>query len=173
MSQKTKQIIIIASVAALVTVTILILFFVEINARGAQLEQQILILTENNAKESASVRIKRLAQETEQERSILTKTFFANESESISFLSDMEQLARDIGLSLRTEELDKVGDVSIGGEQIKVTFVYTGSKSAVTRFSEMLEVIPYHSVVDSLTLRRQTGGSWEGRATINISINSL
>lgn len=173
MSTKTKKILTVSIITAVVTVCIFGLFFNEIRSRGVQLEQQISILTENNSKEATSVRIKRLVQETEVERLTLTNNFFANESQSITFLSETEQLARNLGLSLKTEALDKVVDPNSAEEKIKVVFVYTGQKSTVMRFSEILEVIPYHSAVDSLVLRKQANGNWEGRATISITINPL
>jgi len=173
MSTKTKKILTSSIITAVVTVSILGLFFNEIRLRGAQLEQQISILTENNSKESISVRIKRLVQETESQRLTLTNNFFTNESQSISFLSETEELARNLGLSLKTEALDKVVDPVGSEETVKIVFAYTGQKSTVLRFSEILEVIPYHSSVDSLVLRKQADGNWEGRATISITINPL
>lgn len=173
MSTKTKKILITSIITASVTVGILVSFLVEIRSRGAQLEKQISILTENNSKESTSVRIKRLVQETEEQRQVLKNNFFANESQSISFLSETEKLARNLGLSLKTEALDKVVDPVTGTETIKIVFVFNGQKSTVQQFSEILEVIPYHSSVDSLSLRKQLNNNWEGRATISIIINSL
>lgn len=173
MSIKTKKILIISIVTAAVTVSILGLFFNEIRSRGSQLEQQIAILTENNSKESTSVRVKRLIQETEQQRQTITNNFFANESQSISFLNEIEKLARNLGLSLKTEALDKVIDPVSNGETVKIIFAFNGQKSTVLRFAKILEVIPYHSTVDSLVLRKQLNGNWEGRATISITINPV
>lgn len=173
MSTKTKKILIASIITTTVTVSIFGLFFNEIRLRGAQLEQQISILTENNSKESTNVRVKRLVQETEQQRLTLTNHFFSNESQSISFLNEVEQLAKKQGLSLKTEALDKVVDPVTNEETIKMVFVFSGQKSTVFRFSEILEVIPYHSSVDSLILRKQPDGSWEGRSVISITINSL
>ncbi len=173
MSTRTKKMLTVSIVTAAVTVSILGLFFNLIRSQGAQLEQQISILTENNTKESTSVRVKRLVQETEQQRLALTNNFFANESQSISFLSEIEQLARKLGLSLKTEALDKVIDPVSSEETIKIVFVFNGPKGIVLRFSEILEVIPYHSSVDSLALRKQANGNWEGRATVSITINPL
>jgi len=173
MSTKTKKILTTSIITATVTVSILGLFFNEIRSRGTQLEQQISILTENNSKESTSVRVKRLVQETEQQRLKLTNNFFANESQSISFLSEIEQLARNLGLSLKTEALDKVIDPVSSAETVKIVFAFNGQKSTVLRFAEILEVVPYHSSVDSLALRKQSNGNWEGRATISIVINPL
>jgi hypothetical protein len=173
MSTKTKKILTVSIITATVTVSVLGLFFSQIRSQGAQLEQQISILTENNSKESTSVRVKRLVQETEQQRLLLTNHFFINESQSISFLSEIEQLARKLGLSLKTEALDKVIDPVSSEETIKIVFVFNGPKTTVLRFSEILEVVPYHSAVDNLALRKQANGNWEGRATISITINPL
>lgn len=171
MSKKTKQIFIVALVTSILTLGSLGFFFSRILAQGQLLEEQISILTDNNNKQSTSVRIKRLVQETEVERSKLTASFFKDEGDSITFLSDIETLAKKTGLELRTEALDKITDPETSREYIKTVFSYEGRKDLVYEFSELLENIPYHSYVDSLSLRQLTNGVWEGRVTVLITIN--
>jgi len=175
MNTKTKNIFIASIIVSVFTSGALFLFFNEIRQQGKLLEQQITMLTDNNNKQSSSVRTKRLVQETEEERSLLTSSFFKNEGDSISFLSEIEALAKNSGLTLRTEALDKVIDPATKRESIKIMFVYEGQKELVYNFSKLMENIPYHAKVEALSLRQlaANSGMWEGRLTDFITLNPL
>lgn len=172
MSTKTKKIFFIALTIAIAAVCAFVVFFLEIRSQAFRLEEQVKILTENNTKESAFVRLKRLAQETEEERALLASSFFSNEGDSISFLGEMETLANTLGLSFKTEALEKIGDKE-KGEFVKISFVYEGKKETVLNFSKLLEVTPYHSRVESLRLRKGGNGNWTAELSMQIMINSL
>jgi hypothetical protein len=172
MSSKTKKIFLGSVVAATVAGGLAGAFYFVIAQETAQLEEQVRILTENNTKESAYVRMKRLVGETEVERGQLAAAFFKNEGDSIVFLGEVERLAREIGLDLRTEALDKIV-AKDKHEFIKATFVYTGRKDLVFDFSRLLELTPYHSQIESLSLRRSEGSDWVGKTTIVISIDTI
>lgn len=172
MSAKTKKIFFIALGIAIASVCALILFFFEIRSQAQLLEEQVKILTENNTKESAFVRLKRLAQETEDERALLSSSFFRSEGDSISFLGEIETLATTLGLSFKTDTLEKIEDKE-KGEFVKISFVYEGKKDTVMHFSKLLEVAPYHSRVESLQLRQGGDGNWSAELSMQIMINSL
>lgn len=172
MGTKTKKIFIVSLVTAFVSIGALSLFSYKIQNQGVRLEEQISILTESNTKESAHVRLSRLVQDTESERALLASSFFKDEGESIVFLGEIETLASALGLSLETEELDKVVDEE-KRESIRMTFSYEGAKDTVFTFSKLMEVTPYHSRVESLSLHKLTNENWQGTLTILISINTL
>ena len=172
MGTKTKKIFIISLIVALISIGVLAFFLYEIQKQGVRLEEQIAILTESNTKESAHLRLNRLVQETESERTELAASFFKDEGDSIMFLGEIETLASALGISLKTQELDKVVDTE-KRESIRMTFSYEGTKDTVFTFSKLMEVTPYHSEVESLSLLKLTNGNWQGTLTIVISITSL
>ena len=172
MGTKTKKIFIISLIVALISIGVLAFFLYEIQKQGVRLEEQIAILTESNTKESAHLRLNRLVQETESERTELATSFFKDEGDSIMFLGEIETLASALGISLKTQELDKVIDTE-KRESIRMTFSYEGTKDTVFTFSKLMEVTPYHSEVESLSLLKLTNGNWQGTLTIVISITSL
>jgi len=172
MSSKTKKIFFITLGIAIAAVCAFVLFFLEIRSEALRLEEQVKILTENNTKESAFVRLKRLAQETEDERALLASSFFSSEGDSISFLGEVETLATSLGLSFETVSLDKIEDKE-KGKFVKISFVYEGKKETVIKFSKLLEVAPYHSRVESLRLRKEGNGNWTAELSMQIMINSL
>jgi len=172
MSTKTRKILIISIISVLVTMGFLGYFFSEIRAQGQLLEEQINILTDNNSKQATNARVKREVLETSSEREQLASSFFKDEGDSIVFLTEIEELAKNSGLKLRTETLDKVPASDTVLESIKVVFVYDGPKSLVFNFSELMESLPYHSRVESLNLRQIVDNNWEGRLTVFVTIKS-
>lgn len=173
MSNKTKKIFILSLVVVIVTTASLAFFLYNINSRGMLLEEQLAILAENDTKESAYLKLRRLAQDTEEERALLASSFFGSEGDSIVFLGEIETMANALGLTLETESLDKVINEETKEEHIKMSFIYQGQKNTVFMFSKLLEVVPYHSTVESLQLREAGAGNWEGRLTILLSIQPL
>ena len=173
MSTKTKKIFIISLIAALISIVAVVLFGFRIQAEGVKLEEQIAILTESNTKESAYVRLKRLVQDTESKRMLLASSFFKDEGDSIIFLGEIETLATALGLTLETEALDKIVNETDKSEAIRMTFAFEGAKDTVFMFSKLMEVTPYHSQVESLTLRKTSNDNWQGDLTILISISAL
>lgn len=173
MSTKTKKLFIVSLIVASFCIVAVVLFGLRIQAESVKLEEQIAILTESNTKESAYVRLKRLVQDTEPERALLASSFFKDEGDSIIFLGEIETLASSLGLTLETEALDKVINETDKSEAIRMSFVYEGAKETVMAFSSLMEVTPYHSMVESLSLRKLNNDSWQGELTILISISTL
>lgn len=173
MAPNTKKILILSVITAMVSVGTLSFFVYKINSQGILLEEQLRILSENNTKESAYLKLQRLAQETEIERGLLANSFFRQEEDSINFLGEIESLASTLGLSFKTESLDKVVEKSTNKEYIKISFVYSGQKDVVYKFSKLMEYVPYHSVVESLSFRKVEDNNWEGKLAISITLNSI
>jgi hypothetical protein len=172
MTASTKRIFILSLVTFFSAAGVLGYLLYEIEAKGATLESQIAILNENTTKESAYVRLRRLAQETEDERSLLASSFFKGEGDSITFLGEIETLAAALNISLKTEDLAKITKEGSTQEYIRMSFVYEGQRDTVFTFSKLFEVVPYHSIVESLQLRQTTPGNWEGTMTILITIQT-
>lgn len=174
MTNTTKKIFVASLLTTLVSIGGMMFFFLEIRAEGLRLEEQIAVLSESTTKESAYLRLVRLAQETEAERLSLAKGFFKEEGDSIAFLGEIETLASTLGLKLRTNNLEKVVDKTTKQERIVINFIFSGQKDIVFNFSKLMEVAPYHSLVENLSLRKmQEANEWEGNLTMSITINSL
>jgi Na+-transporting NADH:ubiquinone oxidoreductase subunit NqrC len=172
MNSKTKKIFLVSLVVALVAGSLAGAFYYVVAEEAKKLDQQLLILNENNTKESAYVRTKRLVGETEAERATLAANFFKDEGDSIAFLGEIEKLARDLGLVLKTEALDKVAEKD-KQEFIKATFVYTGRKDLVFDFSRLLELTPYNAEIVAMSLGRTDKGDWSGKTTMLITIDTI
>ncbi len=170
MNSHTKQILFIALGLFCIATATFVFMYLQINKLGEKLSIYTTAITENNTLEEKYIKINRIVQETADDRVNLDRAFFSDESESISFLGDIENLARSIGLDLKTDNLDKVKDNESGLESITMTFSYTGQKNQVMNFTRLLEEIPYHSKITSLSLQQNPNDSWTGNLTILISI---
>lgn len=173
MGTKTKKIFIVAFITAIIFMAGLGFFIKLIRDQSLLLKEQVAISNENSTKEASYFNLQRLAQETEADRSLLASAFFKTESDSITFLGEVEKTASTLGLSFKTEALDRVIDQENQKEYIKMVFIYEGKKEVVFGFSKLMEVTPYHSVVDSLALRKLAENNWEGKMTILVMLNSL
>jgi hypothetical protein len=166
----TKKIFIFASLTLLAVGGIFIFLLYQIDKNGTRLEEQLILITERDQRETSFIRIRRMVQETEAERKIIDSAFFKDESDSIVFLGEIEKIATSIGIELSTESLDKVTEKDKNIEQIRMTFVYLGRKESALKFIKILETSPYHSWIDSLTLTSRENNLWEGKLTFLITL---
>ena len=172
MNSRTKKIFVTALVFLGAGLGLCALLISYIHTKGAKLEEYTAALTEKNAKEAAFIRVTRLVQETEAERATLSSAFFTDESDSISFLGDIERFAQNVGLTLTTNDLDKITATDSAAEYITMTFVYSGDRQQVIGFTKYLENIPYHSKIDSFSYTKAQNGLWEGTLTLLISLRA-
>ncbi len=171
MSLRTKKIIALSFLLLLSALGAVGFLTYQIDKVGNLLVEQTNALNEKTAKQSAFLTIERLTQTSAEDRATLASAFFANESDSITFLGDIETFARSINVALETQGLDIVTSET-GEKSMIMTFLYSGTRQQVLTFTKMLEEIPYHSKIESLNFSEKSGSTWEGSMTILISIAS-
>jgi len=170
MNKLTKNIFTAALLFLLVSLGACAFLLFQIKTVGAELESYIAAVNERDAEEANYLPVNRRAQETVTERAELAKAFFTDEGDSIGFIDDIESFAAEVGISLVTEGLDKKTPEGDTTEYITIAFVYTGDKNQVRTFTEYLEEVPYHSYIESLNLTKRSGGIWEGRVMLYITL---
>ncbi len=170
MNTTTKKNLILALFILLLSAGTCLFFVYKINDQGTKLGEYIKALDERQAQESSFMRISKLVQETEKERAAIASAFFSDEGDSIAFLGEIESFASFIGLELKTENLNKITSSDNKTEFITMTFVYSGDKEQVLNFNQLLENIPYHSQIESLSIKKNTPNDWESRLTLHIMI---
>jgi len=143
-------------------------FFLQISHKSNLLEEQIATVAEQNEQEESLLRLQRLAQISEPDREELASFFLLRESDSISFLSEIERLAPSVGLSLDTRSLKQVS--SGGKDWIEVDFSVEGSREDVQNFVQLLEIIPYVSKVVSVSMVQEESNSWKGGIVIQVQL---
>lgn len=174
LTSRTKQYFIIALLVAAIAVLAALYLLVQIREQGARLEENSIIINESAAQVEAAARSKRLIAETEEERSILRKSFFKESSDSLDFLAKLETLAPQFSLALTQITLEEVVDAAAPGKtEMRFRFGYSGSKSAVLDFTRLLELLPYHSRIESVSLQGTEEGVWEGQVEVRITVRGL
>ena len=171
MNTQTKKLLIASSVSLCITIGGCVFLLYQIVNQGALLQEHIKLLAARDAQEASYLRINRLVNETETDRKIINSAFFVDESDSISFLG--ESFATNIGLKLKTEELNKITSTDGKTEYITMTFLYTGNKALVKDFTTFLENVPYHAQIKSLNLKKGSDELWSGVLTIHITIQPV
>lgn len=170
MTKKTRTNLIIAGVVAVVVTALCAYVLISIVGNGEKLREQIDALAAQNDQAASLFRLQRLAQETVTPRAELASYFLLRESDSITFLTEIESLAPKVGLSLETETLQQVkGD---GTDWIEVSFKVGGARGDVENFIKILEIIPYVSRIQSVIMGVQGGNVWEATITIQVQLLS-
>ncbi len=171
MKSKTAQNLLITTILMLITAgaAASLLWFISKNSK--LLSEQINVLTEQTQQESSLLRLQRLAVDTSEERERLTSHFLLRESDSISFLSDIESLAPQVGIYLETKGLKQFSDKE-KLNWIEANFDISGSREDVERFVQMLELLPYVSRLTSVDMNAMAEQSWQAAITIQVQLLS-
>lgn len=89
-----------------------------------------------------------------QDRERLNELVLSGESDTIAFLSHIDQLGTATGVTVTTDELSSEKSTSPNFTEIAASLSLSGSKDAVESMIELLESMPYHSRIESLSLSR-------------------
>lgn len=175
LTTRTKNIFLVALVLALGATAGAAYLFVRIQEQGALLLSHIVVITESNQKADAHAQTERTVSDTADERAVLGRAFFTEQSDSLNFLTYVEEtLGPSAGVAVRTLNISSVPNPSTPGfSQVSIVFRAEGNKDQVVDFVRLLETLPYHSHVGALTLDSGGAGVWVGEATILITVNSV
>lgn len=172
MTQRTKIIGLGAlafAVSALVGVAVCLWMLAQMNAQFETRQNEIAA---RQAREQAFASLERKVEETTVERATLQKLVLEDDAIA-DLLSLIETLGTEQGVVLQTQSVDVVpGDVA-GFETLRVTVLVTGTYEGVHHMLELLEHLPYQSVLNGITMtksaRGEAVGAWDGIFTIAIT----
>jgi len=170
MTAATRNSLIIACVVALVAGTGFGYVLLKVIDNGNQLNTQIDVLKEQNEQAASLFRLQRLARDSTTNREQLEKYFLLRESDSITFLTEIEALAPRVGLDLVTQSLKKV--TADNAEWIEFSFEISGTRRDVENFVQILEITPYVSRVQAFKMTEAGLGSWNGTVVIQVQLLS-
>lgn len=176
MTKRAKTILLISIVYSLLFAGLLVNALYLISAEGAKLDVTKNKISENTAKEIAYTKMMTLLESSKDKRDTL-KEFFVTEDETISFLSSLETAAKKIGVKLETNELEVIPSVTketvVSPAALSVSFTFNGSEREVKKFLEVLENIPYHTIIPKVTLTgNPSDGLWSGSAKLLLTLQS-
>lgn len=174
-TSKTKKLLIIALIIAVVAGALVLYLFIQIQQQGITLKSQQTVLAEAELKQETYTRIKRIVTETEDKRAKLKTAFFTDQSDSLDFITYLEDdLAPRARVDLKTESLEALAVANNpNATDMKMQFSFSGAKADVVDFARLLEVLPYHSRIEKLTIVRKESNTWEGEVTVVIVVSTL
>jgi len=143
-----------------------------------------IYMTEQNKKKFAAVRTqnaeaeaaKQLATTIEQTLSVserdrkIIDTFFISERETINFITRVEVLAEQFGVTLETTQLSVTPPKDAESSTLKIGFITKGTYSAVARMLAALETLPYHLTIPTIAIKNSVGSEWEGSIVLHVTL---
>lgn len=152
MSHKAKIVFILSLIYLISTSVTLGWLAVEVRRVGAELNEYVTVIANKAAQKQAFSKLEELVDETEAERSQLRK-YILSEEETISFLAEIEQIGIEQGVQLTTNSLQVLEDAK-GNDSLSVNFGIQGREELVFKVMQILETVPYHSELRSVSFTR-------------------
>lgn len=170
MSKSTIKTIIVSLILIVMSVTAFGLMVYQVIKQGDMLATQINALEKEQAQEESHLKLKRTAENTTSERAELQSHFLSQESDSIDFLNQVEAMAPEIGVQLKTSGLDTVIDDSDGTKWIQAKFSFSGSREKVQQFIQILETFPLVSRIMQVDMSAQSSTTWQAGITMQVQV---
>jgi len=168
MTKKTTTTLTIATLYFGFFVALLIAAFITVGSQKRETIQLRTTLAEQNAKEQAANTVAVTVAATANDRAKLN-SFFLSEKETITFIADVEALAKTLGVTVQTTGLDIVRPAEAPA-RLKASFAVTGTRSGVVSFMEAMENVPYHSSIGTMRMGREAGQVWSGSVDMIITL---
>ncbi len=92
-----------------------------------------------------------------------------SESDAVRFLAYVEDLAKQVGVETAATGLKVVKTKESGFDELSASFAIKGDVRLVEKMIELLELLPYRSRIESLSLSRQTDVA-EASVTVLVSV---
>ncbi len=153
MNNRTRIVLIVSLVYFIAVASVLGCVVYLIHQQGTRLDESQIAIAEHAAKEAAYNHVVQLLDSTTADRAALT-TFFITEKETITFISELEIIAKRLGVTVETTELAVVGKTGTAPGSLAVGLRFSGSPEQVTTFVTILENIPYHSSIPDLIISK-------------------
>jgi hypothetical protein len=174
MKKRTKTTIIIATSYFLALLGMFVYALYLVNMQGATFAAARVEIAERAAKEAAYASVISTTEQSQADRAEL-ESYFITERETVRFIAAIETAATQIGVTFETTELSvtdaKTTDTETTPATLTVGTKFTGSERAVTQFLTLLETLPYHATIPSLSMTNQTeNGNWVGQAQVILTL---
>lgn len=171
-TQHTKNITIIATLFCVGTVSGLVFFLIHIHQAGAKLNELSAVIANSDAQRQQNIELQRLLKETSDERMQL-ESLLLTENETIVFLTEIENIARNYNVAVTTKSLQVVAEEKGGRDNLVIQFEIEGTDSSAKKFIRLLEELPYASQLTQLKITKTKDGENTFSGTIELSLSLL
>ena len=170
MSKITIRNLIIASMVLCLATGVFIFMIFQIQAQGALLVEHTRTLSAERLQEDSFYKLQRVADESTADREKIVGYFLREEGDTINFLNQVETLATQVGVTLKTDSLEKSTDKATGASWVDVSLSFSGEEKQVQTFIKVLEHLPYLLKITSLDLGAQTNSLWEAKIKMRVFV---
>ena len=170
MSRSTTRNFIASIVVLVCALGVLASLYIVIGTKETQLKEQLATIKTQNDREQTAFRLEKIAKESEGDRQVPENYFLQQAGESISFLTEVEALAPQNGVVLKTDALEEGSDKKTKDTWVDATFTFSGTRENVERFIALLENLPYVSQINSVQLVAKTEGVWEAKEITRFAV---
>jgi hypothetical protein len=174
MTKRTNTIFVVSILYALVLAFGLAAMLYVVHMQGSKLEEAKITIADHIAKEAVYSNVVRLLESSKADRALLA-TYFISEKDTISFISELEQAAEKVGVTLRTTELSVVSATTKDGVAtpavLSVGVQFSGEEMAVKKFISLVENVPYHKKIPNFNISRDTASdNWTADTKLQITM---
>lgn len=167
-TERTQNLAIFATIYFLVSLGILGGVFFEMDRMTSNFQAQLTLLQANAEQEQEYNALIRKVEDTEEERSKLQQ-YILNERDSISFLTEIEQLSLSPGIELVTEALNKVDVEGSTYDDLDIGLTFSGTFNELQSLIKVLESLPYHGSVNTVRISKE-GETFSGTIALTLSL---
>jgi hypothetical protein len=169
MTKQTVTTLGIATLYFVIVASVMVYAFVSVRSQKADALALATTLAEQTSKQSIARTVATTIESTATLREEIS-TYFLEEKDTISFITEIEGLAGVLGVTIETTSLDMT-KTEAGRAELKTGFLVKGNRTAVLRFMEAIEILPYHSRIASMQVTGE-GNEWRGQVDIFVTIKS-
>ena len=166
---KTQLLCILSALFFLASIAVLGWFIFQIVHTGQLLTQRVEAIAGMNASLKTNAELEQLMGETAQEREVLAGLILTEEDTSV-FLTRIEQIASEVGVELATRSLTVIEREEETYDLLSLSLQIEGSHDRVLTMLEVLEVLPYHSVVDGLRFTHDPSMTTQAEVDVKVTL---
>lgn len=164
-SIRSKQLFLIALLSAGACFSAAGYVIVEVRSQGALLELSKAVVSEHAVRAAALALTERTIAETTGDRDRLSQAFLTNSSETLDILNRLEAIGPAMGVTFKNQVIEEVVQKDSPTKEVRMRFVYTGTKFRVIEFTRFLESLDNQSRLTTLSVAAD-GAVWSGQAEI-------
>lgn len=169
-TRKTKNIFLIAISFFVFSVLLLIGVLYQMNRVASQYKEKLLVIEKNLEQEQVYNSLEFTIQSSRVERAQLEE-YILTKDDTISFLTEIEQMSRNLGIVLRTKSLEEGKVEGSVYDDLRMAFDVEGTMSQLENFVQLLELLPYHGQVQRVNFNKVEGEElFSGDIIITISL---
>lgn len=174
MNKKSRTVLILAVTCFLAAAGAFVFALYEVNQQGLRYAESKKLIGEQTAKEASYNTVQSLLVSTREDRDKI-RSFFIEERDTISFISEIEKNAEVVGVSLNTNELSISPSVTDANgvtapALLLVGFDFSGTKSSVWQYLTLLENIPYHKKITDVSFVKSDSNVWEANVKMQLTL---